>query len=304
MGKLVLIACTNVGRAIVEEIKNNPDIHTELVGVVDLNTAQSLKKANYDSYVDLALQYDLPIHYCDHINDEVTLNWIKGKNPDLIIQSGWSQKFGDALLSIPKYGCIGEHPAPLPRGRGAACVNWAVLTGEKDWGDSFFQMVQQYDAGKLYAQKHFNIESYDTCKTVYDKVALASKLIVRENLDQWSEGQFKPMEQDLSKMTYYKKRHPEDGFLDFSKPAKELDALIRATTYPYPCAYYMDHNKKIKVISAYIGADSNTCKDTGTVISNNSDGSVSVQCGDSSVLNILYVQEEGEPARWAFNSNL
>ena len=128
MGKLLLVACTGVGRYIIEEFMNNRDIGAELVGIINLNLKQGINKANYDSYSDLAVKYNLNIHYCNNINDEETVKFIEKLVPDVILQSGWSQKFSDKVLQIPKYGCIGEHPAPLPKGRGAACVNWAILT--------------------------------------------------------------------------------------------------------------------------------------------------------------------------------
>lgn len=132
-----------------------------------------------------------PLHFCDNVNDPVTVEWIAQKGPDLIIQSGWSQKFHKPLLNLPLYGCIGEHPAPLPRGRGAACVNWAILSGETEWGDTFFRMVDQYDRGEVYAQSFFQIQQYDTVKTIYDKVANCAKKSFRTLLINGVAGAFR-----------------------------------------------------------------------------------------------------------------
>ena len=131
MGKVLFVSCTPVARYMIHEIMDNDDIqNVEVVGIVNINAQVAIKKANYDPYNDLVKQYDIPIHYCRNINDEVTVQWMRDKQPDIIIQSGWSQKFSDEVLEIAKYACIGEHPAPLPKGRGAACVNWAIITGE------------------------------------------------------------------------------------------------------------------------------------------------------------------------------
>ena len=208
MGKVLFVACTNVGQAMINAIKQSKNIESEIVGIVNLNSSRALSKANYYTYLDVAEKYKIPLHFCDNINDEVTLNWIKEKEPDIIIQTGWSQKFRTELLNIPKFGCIGEHPAPLPKGRGAACVNWAILTGETEWGDTFFKMVDEYDRGEVYAQEFFDIKEYDTVKTVYEKVAETSRKIVLENIDNWTSGIFKTIQLDESKATYYKKRTP------------------------------------------------------------------------------------------------
>ena len=190
MGRVLFVACTNVGQAMIRTICTDPSIKTEVVGIVNLNAKRSLGKANYHTYLDIAEEFQIPLHFCDNVNDAVTLNWIADKKPDLIIQTGWSQKFREELLNLPRFGCIGEHPAPLPRGRGAACVNWAILTGETQWGDTFFKMVEQYDRGEVYAQAFFPIAPYDDVRTVYDKVAACSAQIVKENIDRWSEGVF------------------------------------------------------------------------------------------------------------------
>ena len=231
MGKILLVACTNVGRYIIEEIINNSEIKSQLVGVVNLNQNQALSKANYDSYADIALKYNLNIHYCNNINDEETVSFMKNLKPDVILQSGWSQKFSDEVLSIPKYYCIGEHPAPLPKGRGAACVNWAILTGEKEWGDSYFKMVSEYDKGELFAQRHFKIESYDNVFTVYEKVAQCAVDVIDTWVDKWTTGEYDITYQNDADATHYGKRRPTDGKIsDFLKPAEELHDFIRAQT--------------------------------------------------------------------------
>lgn len=297
MGKLLIVACTNVGRYMIEEIYNNQAIQTELVGVINLNAAKGINKANYDNYEDLVIKYEFPIFYCNSINDEETKKFIKAANPDLIIQSGWSQKFSEEILDFPKFGCIGEHPSPLPKGRGAACVNWAILTGETIWGDSFFEMVNEYDAGKLYAQNEISIMNYDNVKTVYDKIAYSSQQVFSKYIDEWSSGKFTEIHQNLENVTYYKSRKPADGLIDFNKNSKELYNFIRALTNPYPNAFFRFNHRIIKVVEAnYINQLTN--QNSGRVI-NFSDFGINIACSNGTILEIAYVQEEGLPPMWA-----
>ncbi len=299
MGKVIFISCTNVARYMIEEIYNNDSINkTDVVGIVNLNEKQAVNKANFDSYFDLSIKYNIPIHYCDNVNDEVTLNWIREKDADIIIQSGWSQKFGDELLNLPKYGCIGEHPAPLPRGRGAACVNWAVLTGEREWGDTFFEMVEEYDKGIIYAQEFFNIETYDNVYTVYEKVAAASQRAIIKNIDKWSNGIFDKIEQDDSKATYYKRRRPTDGLFTFDMDASTLHDFIRAQTKPYPGAYFMIGERKITVLQTeYTNSTANN-HNPGDIIEICNDGGALVCCRNQTVIKLMRVQEESKPSIW------
>ncbi len=300
MGKLVLIACTNVGRYIIEEIVNNSDIKTRLAGVVCLNSKQGINKANYDSYSDLSIKYGIDIIYCDNVNDKEILDWIKEKEPDVILQSGWSQKFGNELLEIPKYGCIGEHPAPLPKGRGAACVNWAILTGEKKWGDTFFQMVEEYDKGDIYAQSFFDIATFDDVFTVYEKVAKSAALTVRKNIDRWTNGEFEKAPQSEENVTYYKRRRPSDGEIkSFCAPSEVLHNFIRAQAYPYPCAYIIYKGKKVKLLKSAVAKEKSTAA-CGTVEKlKEENGSVLISCEGGTALELIRVQQEDEPSCWA-----
>ena len=297
MGSVLFVACTNVGESMIHAMMNTEGIQSKICGIVDLNIQQGASKANYRTYADIAQMYNIPIHYCNSVNDECTLSWIADKKPDVIIQTGWSQKFGSKLLSIPKYGCIGEHPAPLPKGRGAACVNWAILTGEKEWGDSFFEMVAEYDKGHLLAQGFFNIEEYDNVKTVYDKVAKTSADIVVREIDRWTEGCFSPIEQDDSKSTYYKRRTPADGVFTFDLPAEQLHNFLRAQTTPYPGAFVLNGSKRLYVLSSE-NTHTHSQLPVGTIVSMKN-GCVDVVCGDGYIIRVCRVKPGNAPECWA-----
>ncbi len=305
MGRVLFVACTNVGQAMIEGIYNDKSIKSDVVGIVNLNTKRSLGKANYRSYLDVAEKYNIPLHFCDNVNDEITLEFIKEKKPDIIIQTGWSQKFKDELLSIPTYGCIGEHPAPLPRGRGAACVNWAILTGETSWGDTFFKMVEQYDRGEVYAQEFFKIEEYDNVKTVYDKVAQCSRKIILENIDNWSEGKFEIIQLDESIATYYKRRTPADGAIDFNISAKELHDFIRAQTEPYPGAFFVHNGEKIYALLSRNTKVLYRNNEVGDIVGKTENGGILVVCGDGVAIELLrYKDEKGSYGWFAENERL
>ena len=304
MGKLLLVACTNVGRYIIETFMNDPDIGAELVGVINLNAEQAVNKANYDAYSDLVIKYNLPIFYCDSINDPETVAFIKERQPDVILQSGWSQKFSDEVLALPKYGCIGEHPAPLPRGRGAACVNWAILTGETQWGDSYFKMVSKYDEGHLYAQKFFTIETYDTVYTIYEKVAMCAMEVVSQYASKWTNGIFDIVEQNESLATYYHKRRPADGeILTFDQDSAVMHNFIRAQTHPYPGAYITAKatRKKLYLLQSDICPDCKTSATPGTILGTTEKGGLKVAAGNGQVLILQRVKWEGFPSIWAAN---
>lgn len=291
MGKVVLIACTNVGRAMIDAVCGDEVLsQVELVGVVNLKPESAVNKANYDSYIDLVQKYNLNIYYCENVNEIGCIDFIKKFKPDIIIQSGWSQKFGSELLNIPRFACIGEHPAPLPKGRGAACVNWAIITGEKEWGDTFFHMEEKYDTGVIYSQEYFSIELYDDVKTVYDKVADASVKTLKKHLVDWTNGILNGEVQDDLKATHFPRRRPSDGEFDFNQNALNIYNQIRGQTKPYPGAFFYANingiNRKIYVWKALLTA-------------NDVQGGKRVVCGDGKEIFLMRVQIEGQPEAWA-----
>lgn len=305
MGKVLFIACTPVARAMMQEIKLNPDLNSvEIAGIVNLNSHASINKANYDSYSDLVIKYDIPIFYCDNVNDDEVIDFIKDKQPDIIIQSGWSQKFEKDVLNTAKHACIGEHPAPLPKGRGAACVNWAILTGETKWGDTFFKMEPKYDDGVMYAQEHFRVELYDNVKTVYDKVAVSSVKIIRENIVDWTNGILNSVTQDDTEATYYARRSPSDGIISFDEKAINVYNKIRAQTRPYPGAFFQANvngvKKNISVWDAeYSG--SQTGHKAGEIFKRKEKGGVGIVCEDGIILTLKRIQIENSQEVWAYD---
>ena len=292
MGKVVFIACTNVGRSMIEAVLHSDALKdVEIAGVVNMSPQSAIGKANYDSYIDLFEKYGINHYYCNSVNEDECVAFLESCGCDIIIQSGWSEKFQERILRIPKYACIGEHPAPLPKGRGAACINWAIITGEREWGDTFFRMEMKYDTGVIYSQEYFNIEIYDDVKTVYDKVAEASVRSIEKFLPDWCEGRLEGKKQDDSVSTHYPRRKPADGEFAFQDDtALNIYNHIRGQAKPYPGAYFiydrLGNEKKIYVWKARLGVEVKY-------------GEVEAVCKDGNKVILCRIQEEGRPEMWA-----
>lgn len=282
MAGVIYICCTSVGRQIIQShIKNHFDI--PIAGIINLNRVKAINKANYDSLFDIAYSNNIEIRYCENINSEDIIVFIRSKNPTLIIQSGWSQKFGTELLSIPKYGCVGEHPSPIPIGRGAACVNWALIENQREWGDSFFKMVEKYDGGQVYAQNKVFIEDYDDVRIVYEKIGLSAYFIIKNNLHHWYKGIFESVQLDERKATYYKKRTQKDGEIDFLWNDIKIYNYVRAITKPYPGAYFIYKGKVVIVWEAEL-LNQITDEDPGFFLIDNISHSLLVSTGNKKMI--------------------
>ena len=142
-----------------------------------------------------------------------------------------------AVISQPRLGAYNMHGALLPRYRGRACINWAVLNGESETGATLHLMTDEPDRGGIVAQEAVPILFTDTALDVSLKVAEAARRLLARSLHALESGTAKLTPQDERLATYYGRRRPEDGRIDWNKSAVEIYNLVRAVTRPFPGAF-------------------------------------------------------------------
>ncbi len=194
-----------------EVLKNNGDI----VGVV---TSKN-KKMNSD-YRDLrpiADQNDIPIYFCKNVNDPATINWIQGKNPDIIFCWGWSQLIKAELIGLSSMGIVGVHPALIPLNRGRHPLIWALALGLTESGLSFFFIDEGADSGPILSQKSFRIVAEDTATTLYEKLKELATDQIAEFIPQLMANNYPQIEQDSFKANYWRKRNSCYRYIDIIK---------------------------------------------------------------------------------------
>ena len=229
--RTLVIGCTPLARKVTNLLKNI----SNLVGVVNLHPDKGLSKSNYDPLTDICEPF-----LTKDINDKETEEWIKSKNPEVIIQCGWSQIFKPHVLSLASKYCIGIHPSPLPEGRGAAVINWKIIESQGKpvkWGNSLFVMEPKTDTGAVLDFEPFVIEARDDVRTAYHKVDKTALLMIERTIPKIASGTESLQEQDKTKATRYYKRKPEDGKIDLFWSAVKIKDYVRALTHPYPGAF-------------------------------------------------------------------
>tara|TARA_B100001250_G_C19680502_1_gene735632 strand:+ start:18 stop:974 length:957 start_codon:yes stop_codon:yes gene_type:complete len=237
--KTLVVGCTPLARKVVNLLKKN----SNLVGVVNLHPDKGLAKSNYDSLSDICDPF-----LTKDVNDDATAEWIRSKNPEIIVQCGWSQIFKPHILEIPTKYCIGIHPSPLPEGRGAAIINWKIIESNGipvKWGNSLFVMEPKTDTGAVIDFESFTIETRDDIRTAYQKVDKTALIMLERTIENIAQNKEKITVQDKSKATRYYKRTPEDGKIDLSWPAIKISDYVRALTHPYPGAFIESRFGKI-----------------------------------------------------------
>jgi methionyl-tRNA formyltransferase len=236
----------------------------------------------------LALKHGLNIFQPEKIKNE--LENIKNLKPDLIVVIAYGKIIPQSILDIPTYGCINVHASLLPKYRGAACLNAPILNGDQETGVTIMQMEAGLDTGPILRQAKINLEGRETLEDVHDRLsALGAELLV-PTLKDFVAGNIESQIQDESSASYINTLSKEDGKIDWSKPAIEIERMVRAYN-PWPGTYALEGEKIIKIISVSPGILETNEHKIGEVFM--ADNNLAVQCGQDSLV-ILKLQTAGK----------
>tara|TARA_Y100001978_G_C23700631_1_gene440659 strand:+ start:26 stop:1030 length:1005 start_codon:yes stop_codon:yes gene_type:complete len=169
--------------------------------------------------------------------------------PDYIFVVGLSQIIPESILKIPRNGCIGFHPTALPRGRGRAPLAWLIIE-EEEGAATFFWLGSGVDEGSIIEQISFKVTNKDNASSITKKMIEAERCALDLLLARIKKSNLKSIKQDFKKATWFGKRIPEDGLINWSNSAIEIDKLIRASTSPHPGAFTFYEQKIIKIWDA------------------------------------------------------
>ena len=176
----------------------------------------------------------------------LTFDEIKLLQPDIVVVIAYAQLIPEAILNIPNYGFINIHASLLPRYRGAAPMQAAILNNDNKTGVTAIKITAKLDAGPIITQKEIKLEENETTAALNRKLSLLSARILPAILKQYISGDIVPQVQDNNKATYANKITKVDGLIDFKEPALAVERFIRAMN-PWPGAYTYTENKKTSI---------------------------------------------------------
>ena len=230
----------------------------------------------------LALENGIPVYTPDTLRDEAFAQLLRELNPDLIAVVAYGKILPKNVLEYPKYGCINAHVSLLPKYRGAAPMQRAIMEGECETGVTIMYMDEGLDTGDIIISKSFPITEADDFETVHDRSAAISARLLSLTVDDIARGTALRTKQDDSLATYAKKVEKEDCKIDFSLDCEVVSARIRGVT-PIPGAFCRLNGKMLKICKVKAVAASGK---PGEVIDLNSfgDGSITVACGRGAIL--------------------
>lgn len=211
-----------------------------------------------------ALQYEIPIFQPVKVREEPFINTLKELNPDAIVVIAFGQIIPKSILDLPKYGCINIHASLLPKLRGAAPIQWAIINGEEETGITTMFMAEGLDTGDMLLKTVVPIEKEETGGSLHDKLSVIGGDIILETLEQLENGTAIRIKQDDKLSNYVGTLNKSLGNIDFSKPAKEIERLIRGLN-PWPSAYTFLNGKMLKIWKASVIEKEYTSQ-TGVVV--------------------------------------
>ncbi|MGC1455421.1 MAG: formyltransferase [Nitrospirota bacterium] len=199
----------------------------------------------FRSVASLATKYDIPVHRPDSVNSPDWIERIRSWSPDLIFSFYYRHMIPEEILNVPRLGAFNMHGSLLPKYRGRAPINWAIIQGERSTGVTLHHMVKRADAGDIVDQEAVPIGHDDTVQEVFAKCVAAARRVLERQLEALTTGTAPRRSQDESQAAYFGGRKPEDGRIDWTQGAESIYNLIRAVTNPYPGAFTTVNGKKL-----------------------------------------------------------
>jgi methionyl-tRNA formyltransferase len=257
-----------------------------IVGVLGHEPANTARVSGWADLKSISKTHNLDYLGFKKINNEECVDWATEKKPDIIFAVGFSQLLKDVWLQMPKLGCIGFHPTKLPEGRGRAPIAWITLE-QKVGSASFFLMGEGADDGPIFTQSLFDVEENDDAGSVEEKI----RTHIHKALDNWlpelKKGTWNPEPQDHALASWYGKRGPEDGWLNWNNEANYLNRLVKASSEPHPGAYSYFKDAKVTIWKSEVENDIKIQGVVGRVLLTDANKGHLIQCGSG----LLWIQE-------------
>lgn len=233
----------------------------------------------------LAEKNDLPVFTPANFKDPEDIAEFQTLNADIAVVTAYGLLLPEAILNAPKHGCINIHASLLPRWRGAAPIQYAILKGDKKSGISIMQVEKGLDTGPVLAMEEIVLVANETATSLHDKLAnLGGKMIV-PTLETFIAGTVTPVAQDNKLATHAPKIKKQEALINWQKPAKEIDRQVRAFN-PYPGAFFLLDGVRARVLEGEV-------KDRNGAPGEVLDETLLIACGQGSY-QITRLQKEGK----------
>jgi methionyl-tRNA formyltransferase len=225
------------------------------------------KEMQFTPVKEVAVRHEIPVYQPVKVREPEFVQVLESLHPDVIVVVAFGQILPKEILEMPQYGCINVHASLLPKYRGAAPIQWAVIDGEKVTGVTTMRMDEGLDTGDMIRTTKIVLDEKETGGSLFDRLAVAGAELCVETLKSLEDGTAVFTKQDSSKSTYAKMLHKKLGDIDWTKSAVEIERLIRGLT-PWPSAYTDWNGKVMKIWEAEVEAEEKAAgqAEPGTIV--------------------------------------
>lgn len=239
----------------------------------------------------VAQEHNLPVFQPKTLRDEEVQRELQGLAPELIVVAAYGKLLPKAVLELPALGCINVHSSLLPKYRGAAPINWAILNGEPETGVTIMHMAEALDAGDIILQAVTPIDLNESVEQLHDRLAVMGAELLSKAVTALAEGTAPRIPQDESQYTYAPMLSRELSPIDWSRSALEIHNQIRGLV-PWPATIMELKGTKFKVFASLLTGEKEN-QPAGTALGADKKG-IRMVCGDGGVLCITEVQAPGK----------
>ena len=237
----------------------------------------------------LAVQHNIPVYQPVTLKNEDAFETIRKLNPDLLVVVAYGKILPKPILDYPKFGCINVHASLLPKYRGAAPIQWAVLNGDKKTGVCVQQMDIGIDTGDILFTEETDIGINETSEELFERLSVIGADALIKTMDLIIKGQTNPVPQPAGDFGYASMIDKSMSNIDWSKSAFEVHNQIRGLQ-SWPCASTVINGKNVKVHKSVLSSEKGN--EAGKVVNNKN--VVTVSCGDGNCIDILELQPDGK----------
>ena len=240
---------------------------------------------------EYALTKGLAVYQPLQVRDADTLELVQSLSPDLIVVAAYGKVLPEEILDTPQYGSINVHSSLLPKYRGAAPINWAILNGETETGVSIMYMAKELDAGDIILQKTTAIRETENAQELTERLAELGAQALSQAVTELTEGKAVRAPQAAEKATYAAMLSREMSTIDWNRSAHEISCQVRGLI-PWPCASTDVIHGEMMKLYAVLEAGEATDAAPGEIVAAGKQG-IEIACGDGKRLRILELQAQG-----------
>lgn len=209
----------------------------DITAVVTLTADAAAKRSGAADYEPLCARFGVPLHRVSDVNSPEAVALLRSLALDVLFVIGWSQILRADALATARLGAVGAHASMLPRNRGSAPINWALIRGEQETGNSLLWLADGVDTGAVIDRVAIPITPYDTCASLYERVALTNRDMLLKLWRALLTGERPGTPQPEVAEPPLPRRRPADGLVDWHAPSHSVYDFVRALTRPYPGAF-------------------------------------------------------------------